>query len=70
MKLKMNLLHMDLSKTIVKVSNSSKTKDENELKMQHSPPGRKIPRVVLNSNIWFAVLWDKQGQRESKEYKH
>jgi len=59
MKLKMNPLHMDLSKTIVQVSNSSKTTDENELKMQRSPLGRKIPRVALNTNIWFAVLWGK-----------
>lgn len=66
----MNPLHMDLSKTTVKVSNSSNKMDENELKMQHSPLGRKILRVVLDLNIWFAVLWGRQGQWESEEYKH
>lgn len=70
MKLNINPLHMDLCKTIVKVGNSSKPTDENELKMQHSPLGRKIPRVAPNPSIWFADLWGKQGQKESKEYKH
>lgn len=56
MKLKMNPLHRDLSKIIVKVSNSM---DKNEQKMQHSPLGMKIPRVVLNPKFRFAVLWGK-----------
>lgn len=37
--------------------------DENKLKMQHSPLGRKISRVVLNPNIWFAVLLTMEKQR-------
>lgn len=51
-------------------TNSSKTMDENELKRKHSPIGRKILRVVVNPNTWFAVIKGKQGQWESKEYTY
>lgn len=61
----MNPHLVELSQTIVKICNTSKTMDENELKMQHSPFGRKVLRTVLNSNTCFVGIY-----RVSKDNVH
>lgn len=49
----------------MKICNISKKMDENELKMQHNPFGRKVLMAVLNSNTRFVGFY-----RVSKDNVH